>query len=282
MRFVNAILNNATKDQLRILEPLKEGQTKIMSNKTQAAEFVDVLGISVRIDYTMAGIVNELVSRAKDRIRTDVAFVNTDCINIAQRDHEYVSVLERQDYVLPDGIGVKIGAMFKGVKPRDNINGTDMLPVLCKDAIKHKQSVYFLGAKPGVAERMKQELLSKYPEFQIAGTHHGYFQADETARIIEQINASAADFLLVAFGAPRQEKWLQEYGDSIQVPVRVGVGGLFDFFSGDMRRAPFWMRSLGLEWLFRLMLQPRVRFNRYVIGSPLFVVRLLIERLRSK
>lgn len=275
---MNRFANGRIKEKVSI-----EGRQKqFMSNSTQESEFVDVLGISVRLDFTMAEIVAELVSRAENGTRTDAAFVHTDCINIAQRDDEYVEVLKRQDYVLPDGVGVKIGAMMKGKKPRDNINGTDMFPVLCTEVSKCDQSIFFLGAKPGVVERMCEKLAVKFPKCRVAGIQHGYFETEKTDEIIDQINASGADFLLVGFGAPKQEKWLQNNGDAIQVPIRIGVGGLFDFLSGDIPRAPLWMRKSGLEWLFRLLIQPRLRFKRYVIGSPLYIGRLLLDRLKLR
>lgn len=275
-------MNQAANGRIKEQASLEERRIHTMSNSTPASEVVDVLGISVRLDFTMREIVRELVRRAEKRIRTDVAFLHTDCVNIAQVDQEYAEVLERQDFVLPDGVGVKIGAMFKGQRPRDNINGTDMFPVLCDAVSKHNQSVFFLGAKPGVAERMREKLAVKFPQFRVAGIQHGYFEVENTKEIIDQINASGADFLMVGFGAPLQEKWLQDHGDEIDVPIRMGVGGLFDFLSGDIPRAPLWMRKNGLEWLFRFLIQPRLRFKRYVIGSPLFIGRLLVERLKLK
>jgi len=257
----------------------KECEIQRMSKSTQTST-VDVLGISIRIDFAMRDVVRDLVDRAEKNIRTDVAFVHTDCINIAQRDRDYAEVLERQDYVLPDGAGVKLGAMFKRSKPKENINGTDMFPLLCQQASEFDHGMFFLGSKPGVAERMCAKLLSKYPNFRIAGMQDGYFQPEELNNIIATINSSGARFLLVGLGSPVQEKWLHDHGDLIKVPIRMGVGGLFDFYSGDIPRAPMWMRKNSLEWLFRLIIQPRLRFKRYVVGIPVFIFRLIVDRLK--
>jgi N-acetylglucosaminyldiphosphoundecaprenol N-acetyl-beta-D-mannosaminyltransferase len=115
---------------------------------------------------------------------------------------------------------------------------------------------------------------ARYPELIIAGTRDGYFDAAEEAEVIESINASGADILLVAFGAPRQDVWLKAHKQALRVPVRMGVGGLFDFYSGRIPRAPVWMREMGLEWTYRLLQEPGRMWRRYIIGNPLFLYRV--------
>jgi N-acetylglucosaminyldiphosphoundecaprenol N-acetyl-beta-D-mannosaminyltransferase len=111
----------------------------------------------------------------------------------------------------------------------------------------------------------------------VAGTHHGYFNAEDEDHLIQAINASGAKILIVAFGAPRQELWLNRHHGELQIPVRVGVGGLLDFYSGRMPRAPQWMREIGLEWAFRLSREPGRLWRRYVIGNPLFLYRVWLQ-----
>ena len=100
--------------------------------------------------------------------------------------------------------------------------------------------------------------------------------------MVASINASGADILLVAFGVPRQEKWLERWGEQLAAPVRIGVGGLFDFYSGRIRRAPLWMREIGMEWSFRLLMEPRRLFRRYIIGNPLFLWRVVRRQLSRR
>ena len=115
---------------------------------------------------------------------------------------------------------------------------------------------------------------SRYPGLRIVGARDGYFGPEEEEGVVEAINRSGARILLVAFGAPRQELWLQRWRDRLEPGVCMGVGGLFDFYSGRIPRAPAWMRELGLEWVFRLMQEPGRMWRRYVIGNPLFLSRV--------
>jgi N-acetylglucosaminyldiphosphoundecaprenol N-acetyl-beta-D-mannosaminyltransferase len=117
-------------------------------------------------------------------------------------------------------------------------------------------------------------MLQRYPGLEIAGARDGYFRPEEEGAVIEAINGSGARILLVAFGAPRQELWIARWRDRLAPPVAMGVGGLFDFYSGRIPRAPVWMREIGLEWVFRLMQEPGRMWRRYVIGNPLFLYRV--------
>jgi N-acetylglucosaminyldiphosphoundecaprenol N-acetyl-beta-D-mannosaminyltransferase len=117
-------------------------------------------------------------------------------------------------------------------------------------------------------------MAKRYPGLRIAGARDGYFKSHEEQSVVDDINSSGARILLVAFGAPRQELWLKRWRSELEPPVGMGVGGLFDFYSGRMPRAPVWMREMGLEWVFRLMQEPGRMWRRYVIGNPLFLYRV--------
>jgi N-acetylglucosaminyldiphosphoundecaprenol N-acetyl-beta-D-mannosaminyltransferase len=117
-------------------------------------------------------------------------------------------------------------------------------------------------------------MLERYPQLKIAGARDGYFSPEEEEGVVDAINGSGARILLVAFGAPRQELWLARWRDRLLAPVSMGVGGLFDFYSGRIPRAPLWMREMGLEWVYRLMQEPGRMWRRYVIGNPLFLYRV--------
>ena len=158
---------------------------------------------------------------------------------------------------------------------QENLNGTDLLPYLCSLAVRKGYSLYLLGAKEGVAEAMQENLESLYPGLKIAGTHHGYFDFDaEYESVIAHINESGADILLVAFGAPLQEKFIRNYRNILEPRLLMGVGGLFDFYSNQMPRAPLWMRQIGIEWVYRLFQEPKRMWKRYIIGNPLFLYRV--------
>jgi N-acetylglucosaminyldiphosphoundecaprenol N-acetyl-beta-D-mannosaminyltransferase len=207
-----------------------------------------------------------------------VAFVNPDCLNIAWRNPGYKRVLCSADRVFPDGIGIRIGGRMLGWGLRDNVNGTDLFPLLCESATAAGRALYLLGARPGVAAGAAASMQQRFPRLRIAGCRDGYFSPDEEPDVVAEINASGAAILLVALGAPRQELWIAERLAGLQVPVAMGVGGLFDFYSGRIRRAPIWMREIGLEWVYRIMQEPGRMWRRYIIGNPVFLYRVWIQK----
>ncbi len=227
---------------------------------------------------TMDEAVGWMVRRVKNHEPAFVAFVNPDCLNIAYRHNKYQQVLSAAERVLPDGIGINIGCRLLGVSLMANVNGTDMFPRLCEKAAAEGLSLFLLGAKPGVAEAVSHKMRERFPTLDIAGVRDGYFKAEESGRVVEEINASKADILLVAFGAPKQELWLAEHGEKLTPCVRLGVGGLFDFYSGRLPRAPLWMREIGLEWSWRLLQEPGRMWRRYLIGNPLFLYRVWLQK----
>ena len=199
-------------------------------------------------------------------------FINAHCLNIAYKNREYAELLNQADRVWADGIGVAIAAKHVGNPVKENVNGTDMLPLLCEEG----HSLYLLGGQPGVANAARDNLLKQHPGLRIVGTHHGFFQGHEE-EVIADINAANPDILLVAFGVPRQEFWIRDHLDKLHCRVCIGVGGLLDFASGRIPRAPLWMRKAKLEWVYRLRQEPIRLFKRYVIGNPLFLWRIFLS-----
>ena len=132
-----------------------------------------------------------------------------------------------------------------------------------------------------MAEAARQRLEALVPDVVVTGHHHGYFDDDQSAQIIDTINATRSDILLVAMGNPKQEQWIARHLDRLNVPVSIGVGALFDYLSGRVTRAPRWMLDLGLEWIFRLLLEPGRMWKRYLIGNIKFILRMLRENLSA-
>ena len=212
----------------------------------------------------------------RDNSKECVSFINADCLNISSKDEEYRSILSSQSLVLPDGAGISLACRLIGERLQANLNGTDLLPELCEVSRVEDYSIFLLGAAPGVAARMSENLSNTYPGLNIVGEQHGYFDhAEESAAVIEKINAVNPNIVLVAFGAPVQEKWIHKHHTQIDSNILIGVGGLFDFYSGDKKRAPLWMRKSGIEWMYRLYLEPGRLWRRYIIGNPLFMLRIL-------
>ena len=228
---------------------------------------------------------DELISAAlialRQKLPTKIAFVNPDCVNIAARDADYKRCLNNSDWVCADGIGMKLAGRMLGREIRQNINGTDLFPPLCAALENHAHSVYLLGGRPGVAQQVALWISAHYPGLKVSGSHDGFFSAEQEPQLIAAIRASQADVLLVAMGAPHQEKWLDRHLAATGATLGVGVGGLFDFYSGRIPRAPLWLRELGGEWIYRLLQEPGRMWRRYLIGNGVFLCRILSEKLAA-
>jgi N-acetylglucosaminyldiphosphoundecaprenol N-acetyl-beta-D-mannosaminyltransferase len=157
-----------------------------------------------------------------------------------------------------------------------------MLPYLCAAAERAGVGIYLLGGRPGVAEDAGAWMVKHYPGLTFSGSHHGYFTTEEQPGVVQQINASGAGILLVGFGAPRQDEWIALNQVHLGTMVSIGVGGLLDFYSGRIPRAPDWMRELGMEWFYRFWQEPRRMWRRYFLGNFIFLYRVMRERFRAR
>lgn len=244
-------------------------------------QVVNVLGVrflNISMDQALALLEDTISSGSRE----PVSFINADCLNISSHDSEYRELLNSQRIVLPDGAGIGIACRMIGERMAANLNGTDLLPLLCELAARKDYSLFLLGAGHGVGQRMKANLEKRYPGLNIVGEQHGYFDHETGSdTVIETINSLKPNIVLVAFGAPRQEKWIQQNLEKIDANLLLGVGGLFDFYSGDKKRAPLWMRKNGMEWLYRLYLEPGRLWRRYIVGNPLFIYRMFRWMKRS-
>lgn len=234
---------------------------------------LNFFGIPV-VNTTMNEAVEWVITSARAKQKRQMAFVNPDCLNIAWNNAEYRTVLRTTDRVLPDGIGIHLGCRMMRMALKANVNGTDMFPLLCEAAAREQLPIYLLGARPGMADAVAENMKQRYPDLRIAGCRGGYFVPEQEKEVVAAVNQSGARILLVAFGAPRQELWLERWKQQLEPSVTVGVGGLFDFYSGRIPRAPAWMREMGLEWVYRLIQEPGRMWRRYIIGNPLFLYRV--------
>ncbi len=181
-----------------------------------------------------------------------------------------------------DGIGMRVAGEVLGRAIRDNVNGTDLFPLLAAALQGTGKRLYLLGGRPGVAEGVVRWLAKNYPGVKLVGWRHGYFSSEEEAKVIADIRHCRADLVLVAFGAPRQELWIRRHLPQLGAKVVIGVGGLLDFFSGRIPRAPRWIRRLGMEWCYRLCQEPQRLWRRYLVGNVVFLVRLVRVRLAAQ
>ena len=242
--------------------------------KLKKAKYLSLFGLRVK-NTSMAEAVDWITQTQADK--TNIGFfVNVHSINLSISDPSFFNQLSNANALFADGSGMRLAAKKAGFLLNGNNNGTDMLPHLCKSCVESKQSLYFFGAQPGIAEQAANALCKKYPGLNIAGTKHGYNKDNNAEQIIESINNSGCDILLVAMGSPVQEQWLLEHRDKLHCKTALAVGGLFDFYSGNISRSPMWLREVGMEWVWRLIQEPRNKFNRYVVGNPIFLYRTFI------
>lgn len=196
-------------------------------------------------------------------------FLNIDCLRQARLDPQYASILAQADLVLPDGIGMRLAVRAHGERIRGDTNGSDFSPLLLRRAAQRGASVFLLGGIDGVAQRAAERLCRDIPALKIAGVHHGFF--DDDRPVVERINASGAQVLLVGTGVPRQEKWIARHRAQLAPRLCAGVGALFNWLSGEQRRAPVWIHRLHVEWLWRIGLEPGRMFRRYILHDLPFL-----------
>ena len=245
-----------------------------------APDQVSLLGIDID-NVTMDEAVDEIVDRARGSAPAQVCFVNADCANIAWHDHEYRQILRGSGLVLADGIGMKLAGRLLNRNIRQNVNGTDLLPRLCKVLEREGLGIFLLGGQPGIANDVENWLARSFPNLPICGTQHGFFPSEELPDVLAKVRDSKAKLLLVAFGVPKQEKWIKDHLDETGAMVAMGVGGLFDFYSGRIPRASAWIREIGMEWAYRFWREPRRMWRRYFVGNFLFLSRVMRERFRG-
>ena len=220
----------------------------------------------------------ELIRARSARVRS-VYFVNAHTLNLAAADPTYRDVLNAADYVFGDGTGVRWAARLQGLRVRDNLVGTDLTPQLLAATSGRGYRCFLLGGEESLVQQAARVAAQTYPGWQVAGCHSGYLRDPGlTAGVIRQINQARPDVLLVGMGNPVQERWIHEHREQLEVPLCLGVGGLFHYWAGDLRRAPVWLRRLGAEWLGILFQQPH-KARRYLLGNPLFIARIVRERL---
>jgi N-acetylglucosaminyldiphosphoundecaprenol N-acetyl-beta-D-mannosaminyltransferase len=185
-----------------------------------------------------------------------IATVNPEFLMKARRDPNFRATLCRVALCIPDGIGVLWATRLRGKKLRERVAGSDLVPRLAAEAVQHGWRTFYLGAAPGVAEKAAAILAARYPGLNVAGCHAGSPAPEEEDDIAARVRAARTDILLVAYGAPKQDIWLDRNLARTGAAVGIGVGGSFDFIAGVSRRAPRWMQRLGLEWLYRLAREP--------------------------
>jgi N-acetylglucosaminyldiphosphoundecaprenol N-acetyl-beta-D-mannosaminyltransferase len=206
-------------------------------------------------------------------------FVHPHALNVACSDGLLRNALAQADLVLPDGIGLRIAAALLGTPLIHNVNGTDLLPLLAERLAQTARPCALIGAAAGVAARCAEALEAQHPGLRISLVSHGFPDESEIAALLRDLrDAPRPPVVLVGMGAPAQERFVRRHLATIPGASVVTVGGLFDFYSGRVPRAPLALRESGLEWVHRLLLEPRRMARRYLLGNPAFLARAFLQR----
>lgn len=238
---------------------------------------VDVLGVGIdNVTLNEAVDVGELLA-AGEKCSYAVT-PNPEFILAAKKDARFRAVLNAADLVLPDGVGVVKAASILGTPLRGKVPGIDFAAGLVERMAKDGKRLFLLGAKPGVAETAAANLQKRFPGLMVCGTHDGYFRED--GPVVEEIREAHADVVFVCLGAPKQEFWMAEHGKETGARLLVGLGGSLDVFAGVVERAPEGWQRMGMEWLYRLVKEPK-RIGR-MAKLPLILVDAARDRIKKK
>ena len=234
---------------------------------------VDFMGIRMH-SATMQETVDVIASRVEQNIFTQHVVVNVAKIVNMKKDPVLKESVLSCDIINIDGMGVVFGARLKGINVPERVAGVDLFLELLKKAEEKIFPVYFLGARQEVVEETVRRIQQSFPDLNIVGYHHGYFWNDEEA-VVKEIQKSGAYLLFVAITSPSKENFINKWKDQLGVRFVMGVGGSFDVISGKVQRAPKWMQKVGLEWLFRVIQEPRRMWKRYLVTNSKFAWLLL-------
>lgn len=237
---------------------------------------IEILGVPVD-GLTMDRTIDLAAAILAGETPRSVLAVNPEKVMRARYDARLLGQLQRAGVLIPDGIGVVMAARILGQGRLERVPGSELMPRLCELAARDGRRVFLFGAAPEVNERTAQVLQQRYRGLVVAGAQHGFLAEQDMPALIDRINSLDVDLLFVALGSPKQEDWIDQYMPKLQVKVCQGVGGTFDVIAGRVRRAPAAFRAIHLEWLYRLVTNPR-RLRRQT-ALPLFAFHVLKQRV---
>lgn len=209
-----------------------------------------------------------------------LAYVNAHTLNLAVRNQDLREALDRSSLVMNDGLGISLAARMRGERFPENLNGSDFTVQLLELAASNDWGVFLLGGEPGIVERATDRLTGRVAGLRVVGTCHGFTTVSDE-QLADDIRETGAAMVIVAFGSPRQETWIDRNLAATGALIGVGVGAFLDFSAGKVVRAPHWMNILGIEWCFRLLQEPRRLWRRYILGNPVFLFRAWRDRRES-
>lgn len=238
---------------------------------------IDVLGVHISA-VDLPGAVAEVSRWFHDDEQHYVCVTGVHGVMESQHNEALRSIHNASGLTTPDGMPMVWSGWYAGRRSMDRVYGPDLMLELCAEAARRGWRSFFYGGKEGVAEELADRLCERFPGLKVAGCYSPPFReltADEDAEIVDRINTSGADIVWVGLSTPKQEQWMAEHVDRLAARVLLGVGAAFDFHAGRVAQAPHWMQRAGLEWLFRLVQEPRRLWRRYLYNNPRFLVGIV-------
>ncbi|MEX0927970.1 MAG: WecB/TagA/CpsF family glycosyltransferase [Balneolales bacterium] len=245
----------------------------------------DILGVKVskyNLEETTSYLAHSIDSGQKKR----VCVTPVNCILWAKNSDALKQIYNSADLVAADGMPLIWASRILSRPVNGRVTGLDLLPEFSKIAAKKKYTFFFLGASEGVASRLASKVMMENPGLEVTGTYSPpfaeKFTGEENQKIVDMINAVSPNVLWVSLTAPKQDYWIYEHFNKLNVNIAIGIGAAFDVGVGDMKRAPLWMQKLGMEWLYRLYQEPKRLYRRYLIEAPVFMPMVLKQVLKEK
>ena len=253
--------------------------------ESKAHHKINVAGVKIS-SLGMQDLLLLLNDHIINNIKTRVCITPVNCLTAAHKSEELKHIYNTADFVLCDGVPVLWASKLLGTPIKERITGLDFTPIYIEEAYLRGYSMYFLGAKEGVAEALAHKMQQQFPAIKILGYYSppfaDKFSEEENKKMRDQINALKPDILWVSFTAPKQDYWIYAQMDQLDVKIAVGVGGAFEVTAGLIDRAPLFFQKNGLEWLYRFMKEPKRLFRRYFIEAPIFIPLVIKQRLKRK
>lgn len=240
---------------------------------------VNILGVgisAVNLQQAVEEIDRWIANRAPQYVNVCAVHTVMEC----QRDPRLRRIVNASGLSTPDGMPLVWLSALSGHKHVSRVYGPDLMLAVCERAQATGRRQFFYGGAPGVADRLVRNLKARYPRLEIAGTHAPPYRladAEEDREVLDRINAAAPDIIWVGLGTPKQDYWVARHRALLDAPVLIAVGAAFDFHAGLLPQAPGWMQRIGLEWLFRLVQEPRRLAFRYLVYNPWFVLKVALQ-----
>jgi N-acetylglucosaminyldiphosphoundecaprenol N-acetyl-beta-D-mannosaminyltransferase len=241
-------------------------------------EKVDILGVGVHCTGK-AGLIEQVYQWSLERQSRSVTYVNAHCLNTANDNPDYMGLLNNFDLIYADGISVVYAAYFLYRAQLEKMTGREWIYAFCKMAAERSLRVYIIAGRSVVAKQARDNLCHAFPGLQIVGAVDGFFIERTEMDILQEINDLRPDVVFVGMGTPIQEMWIAAHRSKIQAPVCWAVGALFDYVAGVEPPVPNWLNAVAMEWLWRLIVDPFGKWRRYLIGLPMFSLRILRQKL---